>query len=463
VEVGDLEEGQKKVVNLLDDKANPKDDFIDLDIKSYLNFIKQTDVQIGLQMVQSWVYTSDTHRELGGQADAVEKEDGSGLWFIMLSGRMASERTLTELQKSGTGGMTGQPQEVGEMDEKTGAIIRFRISDLEQRKKGGNVRNVNKTQRLAKAMVGLISKENGNDNIRATMVDGVRKDAVYLCGEHLEGQVVKGMKNNYDETMKKVRGFGLTSDEAADIAFTDVFAPAIINNENDWLDALGVSFSMGKQGSSSLINNKDNFGEHVLRIKCRNWEKPNEGYPIEWLTFSGMNGDKGLRAYVAWRAGRGDIDQPGAIRFAEAKLIGENAKGDAAYEEYIKKEDLTDQEASKIRELLEYILGDVSGEMISRYIAEGGDAIVFENEIKVGDRVSKKETLNFDDYLAPRFSEKRNNTDPRVRELLMEIYDGIDIDWTDTRDVDPDAVISGLLLTLRKLSKSEREKLQKKK
>ncbi|MFA6547639.1 MAG: hypothetical protein WCT11_01690 [Candidatus Magasanikbacteria bacterium] len=459
VEVGGLEGQEKQKVDLLDKKNNPRDDFADLDIKSYLAFIKKTDTQVGLQMLQAWVYTSAQHREMGGQAEVVRQTDGT-LIFIPLSGRMASERTLTELQKSGTGGMDGQPQEVGEMDENTGVTVRFRIADLEQRKRGGNIRNVSKSQRLAKAMCGLTSKENGNDNIQAEMIGKEKKKVVYLCGQNLGGKVIDGIGNHYNKTMKAVRGFGLSKDEAADIAFTDVFAPCIVNNENDWLDALGVSFSMGKTGSTSLINNKENFGEHVLRIRCRNWEKSNEGYPIEWMTFTGMTGEKGLRAYVAWRAGRGDIDQAGAVRFADAELIEDNAKGEAKYEEYVKST-INDVEGRKIRELLEYVLGDGGDKLVDRFVANGGETAEFENVIKRGNKVVKKEVLAFDDYLAPRFTEKREAADPRVRELLMEIYDGVDIDWTDTRDVDPEAVIGGLLVMLRKLPKKEREKIQK--
>lgn len=450
------EDGEKKV-DLRDPATNPKDDFKDLDMKSYLKYINKTDVQIALQMLQSWVYTSDGHRELGGQAEAVKKADGSGLFFIPLSGRMASERTLNELQKSDKGGMNGQPQEVGEMDENTGAIVRFRIADLEQRKKGGNIRNVGKTQRLAKAMTGLVSNENAAANIHSDVIDGEVKKAVYLCGRDLEGKVISGIKNHYGKAMKKIRGFELSSDEAADIAFTDVFAPCIINNENDWLDALGISFSMGKQGSSSLINNKDSFGEHVLKIKCKNWKK--EGFPIEWITFTGMTGDNGLRAYVAWRAGRGDIDQPSAARYAEAEAVAREAKGSDKYAEYVIKNKLSDKQASKIKELVSYVLGSEHADKLSQYISEGGEVPTFENKIIRGGRVVRKEMLSFDDFIRGLINKKAEESDHTLRDLLMEIYDGIDIDWNDTSDVDPYAVIDGLLFTLQKLSKEERERL----
>ncbi len=456
--------GKSKRDNLLNEQINPRDDYegFEEDLKSYIKHIKGTDVQIGLQMMDSWRYTSSDHRELGGQAYAVNKSDGSGMWFIPLSGRMASEVTLSDLQKGEKGGMMGQPQEVGEMDEaQTGAVIRFRLADLAQRRKGGDVKNTNKTPRLSKAMLGMVLKEESADQIKTTIntETGGTKSSIYLCGERLDGQIIKGMKAHYDRTMVQTRGFGLTRYEAADLVFTDVFAPCIINNENDWLTALSSIYAIGGSRSSfSLVQNKEKFQDFELIMWCRDIDNEPD-MPITKHTFKGM---KELREYLSKRIQKGHIDQPGVERFASAAAIEANAKPDKGENDFCQDKIKNETQGKKIGELVRYVLGEYATAYLKKYIAKGSGSAtfltVYDKDGKFvpnGETFEGKTNVSFSVLIGQALCELRKRGDSRPAQLLEEVYD---IDFQDPQ-YGEDMAEKGLQSTLEMLSDEERKKI----
>lgn len=462
-EIPSKEEGKKQKIDLQDQMVNPRDDYkdFDKDIKSYLKHTEQTDIQIGLQQLDSWREGVDGHRELGGGAFAVQKADGSRVSFVALSGRMAAAVTLEDLQKGEKGGMMGQPQELGEMDEAaTGAIVRFRLADLAQRRKGGDVRNTGKTARLAKAMLGITLKEDALSQVKTTIKEnGEQKSVIHLCGEKLDGQIIKGMFSHYNKAMMATRGYELTKEEASDLAFTDVFAPCIVNNENDWLTALASTYQIGgARGAFSLVQNKEKFQDFELVITCRDVDDEPE-MPIKEMRFTGMGG---LRTYLSKRIQKGHIDQPGVERFAQSAAIKDNAKADKGENEFFK-DKISDQQGKKIGELIQYVLGEYTPDYLRRYIAKGSEKAtfltVYDKDGKLiprGETAEGQHVTTFPGVLSKACGELRKRNDVKLEQLLEEIYD---VDFTPEENVDQDIVVAGLISTLDNLADAERKKI----
>lgn len=449
-------------------KLNPKDDYQGIDIRKYIKQIKSADVNTGLQMVAIWREESEGHREVGGHASFVKNETIlGGAYYIPLSGRMAAEITYSDLQKSDKGGMMGQPQELGDMDEAaSGAIIRFRLRDLLQRQKGSDVRSTQKLPRVAKAMVGMILPEDAKAHKTTEVVgkdkngDPINKTAVYIAGKEGEpAAIISGMKASHDNYLKKIRGRGLSENEAYDLVFTDVIAPCIINNETDWLSALGDVYQVGgTRGATSLTQNRERFQGFVLNIKCRDMDKP--GHPIEWKPFNGM---AELRAYLYKRVSAGHIDQPGAAKYApvEFKPPTEIQFSQEAANSYAKKI-LTDEEGAEISALLHHLLGGSYKDYIKRYISEGPNAEIFSHLVDADGQIIKKgkggeeqKTGNFAGAIGQILGIRIREDDQKVIESLEKIFDK---DFSSERDLDPMDIAAGLWQTLLNLTNEEDRK-----
>ncbi|MFH1947189.1 MAG: hypothetical protein ABIJ23_03480 [Candidatus Magasanikbacteria bacterium] len=449
--------GEEKIIDINDLEVNPRDDYKDLDINGYLDHIKKSDVQAGLQLMTEWRYQSEGHREIAGQAMLVQvgKLPSDSL-FIPLSGRMAADITLSDLQKQDKSGMNGQPQEVAEIDEeKTGAFIRFNLKDLAQRRRGGDIRQIQKTTRMAKAMCGLTLSEEAYSQIE-TITDEKdekkSKQMIYLCGHDLDGAIITGMKTRYDKPMKKLRGFGLSSDEASDMVMTDVVIPCILNNPNDWLTALSSTYGVGgSKGAQSLLQNREVFQGFELNIMCRNLEK--DGYPIEWKSFKGFNE---LWSYVTGRISKGHIDQPDVDGFVArgAKDISEGVKSENEF--FLNKID--DLQGKNIHNLCQIIFGEETSDYLSEYIKKGTNAsfdkmpgIDAEDDNHPAELDVK---YDFDGIVGMRLEEGLRTEDGQLEAAIEKLYE-IDINT----DTDIPYVIAGLLETLKSISPADRKKI----
>ncbi|KKP59347.1 MAG: hypothetical protein UR53_C0003G0009 [Candidatus Magasanikbacteria bacterium GW2011_GWC2_34_16] len=360
------------VVDLLDNTQNPRDDYKTIDIDAYFDRIKDEDVQIGLQLMAEWRGSSDGHREMAGHS--LQMAYGSGpdeVAYIPLSGRLAEKITMSDLLKQEKNGMNGQPQEIAECDEEAnGTFVRFSLHDLTQRRRGGDIRNVQKTQRMAKAMVGITLTEVAGNYVE-TEIDATtkkEKKKVYIGGKNLEGNAIAGIKARYDESVKRIRGRGLTSKEAADVMVTDILIPCIINNPNDWLTAVATTYGVGgSKGGQSLLNNREVFQDFEIWITGRNMDK--DGGPIEKMCFRGFNE---LMKYVSRRVSAGHIDQAGAKNLVSkaqesldsAKPGDEFTIGDKQPEVY----------GPNIHKILSSLLGAEAREFINKYINKGSSA-----------------------------------------------------------------------------------------
>lgn len=469
-DAGDGGVSASRQINLQSDEVNPIDDYKDIDVASYVRHMKDVDVSIGLQMLNSWRHEIEGHRELAGQALAVRDLDGEGTMYAPLSGRLAAFITLTDLQKREKAGMMGQPQELGEMDEENGAIIRFRLKDLEQRRQGSDIRNVNKTTRLKKAMVGLTLADDATEQktIKVDEKDSKKtKTIIHLCGEDLDSTIIRSMKYHYDKQMEKVRGVGLSKKEAADLAFTDVFAPCIINNPNDWLSALADVYGPigGPRGSTSLLQNSAVFPDFEIELYGRDMNDPDHNYPIKKLRFKGMAGDDGLKNYVSKRVAHGHIDQAAAFRFAAVKTGTESAIVSNEYNSIDRIR--LDQNGEKIGSYLRRILGPHS-----RYVdeykksAEAGNAgfmsIVDPSTGKITEKRGGKKpafvgqtNASFADIVDSVMRPSLLVENSETVNFLESIYD---IDLADS-DIDYLVVLDGFLGILNDLSQEQRNKI----
>jgi hypothetical protein len=253
---------------------------------------------------------------------------------------------------------------------------------------------------------------------------GAVKTNIYLCGKDLDGKIIKGMHAHYDKSMKKIRGAGLTDNEAADIAFTDVFVPCIVNNENDWLNALSKTYQVGGGREGAIVQNKEKFQDFVLNIKCRNLDKPD--MPIEWKTFKGMNE---LREYISRRIILGHIDQPGVERFAVPENIAKNAKEDKGDNEFIR-ETITEDQGKKIGEVLRHVLREYANKYVKKYVNLGGGKATFltildkdNNYIPFGENTEGQTIDTFGDVVGAALLGAVKRGDAVAEQLLGDVYD----------------------------------------
>ncbi len=448
----------EKVIDILSDDINPRDDYKDLDVKGYLEFMKKDEVQAGLQLLAEWRYESDGHREMAGQA--VEIQTGSSpadALFIPLCGRMASRITMSDLLKQDKSGMMGQPQEVAECEEKTtGAFIYFSLQDLAQRRRGGDIRNITKSQRMSKAMCGLTLNEEAYGQIETTVDEKTRKEKkiVYLCGKKLDGNIITSMKTRYNESMKRVRGFGLKDPEAADMVVTDVFIPCILNNPNDWLTAISVAYGVGgNKGAQSLLQNREVFQGFELRIMCRNMDKPPD-YPIEWKTFKGF---LEVQDYIEKRIGAGHIDQPEARGFARRSSKDlTDAKEEQEINEYFLGT-ITDLQGKNIYRVFEAIFGNDTKEVVEKYIKEGVSASLDKYPGKKQKKKGRKPSYDLDNVLGGEVENKLKNEEKGValQEAIRDLYE-----LRETDEIDDEVYLKdGFMQTLQTLSDKERAKI----
>lgn len=442
------------VVDLLDDTQNPRDDYKTIDIDAYFDRIKDEDVQIGLQLMAEWRGSSDGHREMAGHS--LQMAYGGGpdeVAYIPLSGRLAEKITMSDLLKQEKNGMNGQPQEVAECDEEAnGTFVRFSLHDLTQRRRGGDIRNVQKTQRMAKAMVGITLTEVAGNYVE-TEIDATtkkEKKKVYIGGKNLEGNVIQGIKARYDRSVRRIRGRDLSKKEAADVMVTDILIPCIINNPNDWLTAVATTYGVGgSKGGQSLLNNREIFQDFELVIWGRDMDDPPD-YPIKQLEpFRGFND---LMKYVSKRVSAGHIDQAGAKNLvSKAQESLDNAKpgdefsiGDQPPEVY----------GPNIHKILSTLLGDKAGQYIANYI-KNGPSIKIEH-LPEGFKIP----ANLADL------DRSRDFDGIVGLLLNEKYDEVSDDLEKVFGLDEidkenkDIIIGAFIRTLGEITPEDRKKIK---
>lgn len=454
IEDGKKQENESGVVDLRDQTINPRDayDGFDQKLKKYLDFLKRPDTQQRAAVYANWRHTSEGFRVIGAHSYMVDL-DGT-LQYIPISGLMAAKVTLEDLQKGDKGGMNGQPQEVGEMDEaETGAIIRFNMSDLAQRRKGGDVRSIQATPRLMKAMVGLTLKEDATRQVEDYKEEGIVRKKVFLCGEKLDGKVIQGIQAHYRKATEKIRGkgFGLSKEEAADIAFTDVFVPCILNNnENDWLLALAKTY--GLESSTALINRKDfGFPNFEIVITCLNLETDN----IEKQTFKNM---RDLRDYYRERIKRGHVDQPLGDLSKKLDTIGTETKLVTPENIYFK-EKITDIDGKAIFAALEEILGEDYSYLIKNYVNDGLSGavecmVVKGRKLKPGEKKKGRRPVTFDQNLNELLLSLPENL---RRDFLTRVYGNINFEEDEN---DSTVVLNGFIETIRCLTKEDRARIK---
>lgn len=456
-------------------KINPKDSYsgMEEDVRDYLEFIKQN--QHRAELNAHWRFNSAGHRELGGHVFMLELE--GDLCYVPVSGRLASKITLEDLQKAETGGLNGQPQEVGEMDEKnTGAIIRFNLTDLAQRRKGGDVRNIACTQRLAKAMMGLTLADDAYKQIHNIDKEGKKTyKQINLCGKRnkdnfeLDGDcsVIRGIMTHYNGPFKKMRGRGMSKEEAADVAFLDVFAPCILNNPNDWLLALAKTY--GLTGGVALLNKAyADFGDFEVVIYSRDKNDPENG-EIKANTFNNMTE---LWNYVVKRASLGHIDQPTAMLGDLSKKFSDITKDSSKATE---KDFALDGEAyvfNRIKDAnhgrdvcsaLQEVLGEYAPKLLDLYRKNGsefsspamvvnGKVVPFDEKIKGRARKPFKDNLK--DLL-------RTLDDGMRLNFVAKVYFNGDVDQAEEAiGNDLDSAIDGFLDSIMELDDNERQKIK---
>ncbi len=451
-----VEESGKKQINLLDESFNPIDDYHDLNFDEYFSRIKNSNTQAYLQLVGSWRWSSDDFRVMGGHASVVDV-DGSLLW-VPMSGRIAADITLTDLLKKENAGQKGQPQEVGEMDEKkTGAIIRFNIADLKQRNKGGAVRSIAMNPRLAKAMVGLTLGEtpNASEQVEVHPENKDRKD-IFLCGKELDNKIIHGIWAHYNSSVRKMRGRELTKEEAADIACTDVFFPCILNNENDWLTAIATSYGFN---ANTLINNgrEKLFPGFTIQMTCLQLDS--DGNPVEDASGNPIikrqpfNTMKELTDYMWKRVKLGHIDQP------TSGYKRDVAPGHAAPENKYSQDSIDDREGKVYKKIIRKILGVHADNYLTRFINDGNTALpqVINKKgelIGINGKFAGQTTLQFSDLIGEVLSNMPVN---EMVDLLREIFPNMD--EQDIYD-DPTILVQRVVYTLSNLSDSDRKKLK---
>ena len=459
-----------KEVDLLDEQINPRDDYGKIDVKGYLEHIGSIEVQEGLQLLTSWRYESDGHREMAGHALQVNiSSDPTDMLFIPLSGRMAADITLGDLLKQDKSGMNGQPQEVAEIDEeKTGAFIRFNVTDLQQRRRGGGYRDVSKTTRMKKAMCGLVLTEDAYSQIEKSVDESDKNNKVskiYLCGKNLDGQIIHGMKARYDRALVRTRGEKLSAKEASDLVMTDVIIPCVLNNPNDWLSALADTYAVGgNNGSQSLIRNREKFMGFEVHITCRNMEK--DGYPLEDMCFKGYDQ---LEDYICRRIQAGHIDQPNAEGFAQhMKDASKQAAGESD-NEYVKNNlDDAKNDGEKMFQIFESIFGEEADEYVDKYIKEGPTAEFNKlpgreepAQYKKGKKKFPREEAkySFDDIVIKLLREKLTKENGSLIEAINRFFD---IEFGDIDEsLDAVKLINSFSRTVELLSESDRKKIKR--
>ncbi len=486
-----LSEDQKKllrtdVIDLLGQGINPRDSYLFVDVDGYVERVK--DSQAGMQMMGEWRFSSEGHREVGGHAQLLDI-DGGQFW-APVSGRISAHTTLGDLQKQDGKGMKGQPQELGDMDEeKSGAIIRFRLADLAQRRQGSDVRKVDKTQRLAKAMVGLTTSEDALAQTKE--VDG--KKHVFICGEHLTGAIIGGMQYHHDAASKRVRGRSLSKEEASDYVLLDVIAPCILNNPNDWRAAMADTFAVGKKGAQSVLQ-QDSFDGFVLHITCYDPETKKMVKNRPFTSFAE------LLEYIYSRVRLGHVDQPGAeqriqetskmIKTPDAKDEKESKTGNVYFFSEITKEK-GEKMHSLISRLLQNLVNEETDaskdkkinldvdECIGEYIKKGVNAefveIVAKNREKFIKTKKEKATtgadygvldavkiplvsVTFDTLVGEQLKKSLKKDDIGIIELVAGLCDlGTPLDDS----IDVDILLSGIFESIQKLSEEQRKKIIK--
>jgi len=451
------EKGKTSTIDIMDEQTNPRDDYKNLDINGYLKFIQEEKIQAGLQLMAEWRYDSEGHREMAGQA--IEIQVGSSpadALFIPLSGRMAAKITMQDMLKQDKAGMMGQPQEVAECDEeRTGAFIRFNLQDLVQRRRGGDIRNVNKSIRMGKAMCGLTLTEEAFSQIEKVKDEETKKDktVIYICGKNLEGNIIEGMKARYDAPMKRVRGFGLDKKEAADLVMTDVIIPCVLNNPSDWLEALAKAYSVGgNKGAQSLLQNREVFQGFELRVMCRDMNDP-PNFPIRLQTFKGF---LGLQEYIEKRISHGHVDQPEAAGFAKrSKEDLSGAKEEKTENEYYLST-ITDLQGSKIYNIFGAIFGEKANEYVAKYIKNGISAEIILDHGEKEKVIDKAKPIDLDSLFFGELCKLLKAENADAESAIEDLYE---IELKD--DTDVDFIIRGLQTTMADLSNKDRKKIRK--
>lgn len=448
-----VEGGGEVVIDLRNKSANPRDDYQTIDIKGYKKCIEKA--QTGLTLMGSWRFDSPGHREIAGHSFLV-KVEGKIMWLPM-SGEIAQNITMEDMQKTNEpkAGLGGQPQEIGDMEEsKTGAIVRFRAKMLRQRRVGVTPSQMagSTSRRLAKAMLGFtlkddpkVVREGGHD----------QKVTITLGTTESNGAALKGIKLHYDKARGDIGLPPLTEGEAADLLFTDVFAPCILNNEKDWLLAIQKTFSVSQVNT---IANQTNvpWKDFVLKIQCRDISKEGVRGDIILKTFTSANE---LLDYAYLRAEVGDIEQDGNVDLSEQRKrkAAEAERKRAAIEHF----DATS--AKQYTETINFLLGKDYESYLSDFIS--GDKEKFlEIRDKKGKRIPAgtdspgRKEVSFIDILNKEI-EWNKDRDGLIR-LLKEIFP-----WMpETPDNDDDdtfeAVVSDFLDVLDGLTPADKQKLK---
>ena len=460
-----IDEGQKKIeVDFRDNKLNPYDDMSDIDIDSYMARVLDTNTQNSLQLNDSFRYTSDGHREMAGHA--LQMQYGSYFGetaFMPLSGLMANKITMGDLLKQEKNGMMGQPQEIAECEEdQTGAFIRFNLVDLQQRQRGGDIKNTQKTQRMSKAMVGLTLLENAKSQIKTVLDPDTKKDKylIHIGGKNLDGKIIKGMQLRYKESSLAVRGRELNEKEAADIVLTDVLIPCVANNPNDWLTAVVKTYGVGgKKGSQTLLNDRDAFQDFEIVLWGRDMTKPPD-YPIVKLPpFKGFNS---LWKYMCQRIDAGHVDQPGIENYVSKVSEAIKSFEDIGENDYYK-EKIDASEGANLYKVLESILGKSSQKHIAEYI-KNGPSTLFQ---RWPDGTGKKTIdmpgarMDFDGMLLCLLEEKilKEPQDPNVVDAMETFYD-MEEEFEKQVGGDNKFFVRGFMATIQSLGDKDRKKIK---
>ncbi|MFA6423878.1 MAG: hypothetical protein WCV83_01025 [Candidatus Magasanikbacteria bacterium] len=384
---------EKEVVDLR--AMCPVDDMKDFSFDAYIAKIKK--YQIGFQ----W---------LGGLRDqAVSKmhtENGSHTLFVE-SGRitaygfkeylwmptctsMTIADARTDVPKSSISTRAkGHVHEVGQFDELTGTSVGFDPALLKIHRGEIGVRDHNQTNaRMNHAAVGLGQKEDIEVQEKEVTINGKpRKMSVAVIGNSRRGSIYKGMHDTYDEGMERIRGFGLTDQEADDLIFTRVIAPFIYNNSMDWLmcfaKAAGSNF--GYSPEKAVVKGGQNWSEYgkdgfCVAIPCKDGDsKTGLKYFFDYNE---------LIEYVNQRIAdnevRGILKTQKIQEFAglTEKQVKE-ATEDSGYEDAEDELELTSEKERLIFEIFRDIFGSDLSKVLEEYKRNGlGANVVFGGSTK---------------------------------------------------------------------------------
>lgn len=424
------------------------DNLDNIDIDDYIKTVKRH--RVGFETLEEFRYASENHRENAGHAFKVVMADGSGI-TIPISGRMAAEVTAADMRK-GSKGAGGHPHEVGDINEDTGTMVRYRYRDLRTNRR--ELTDANKhgqtNSRFARMAMGLDSEGVGME-----VGEEEGKKVIYLGGKlgeddkKIPSRMVAGMHAHHDKIRKLAQLDALTDKQAADLFMTDVIAPIFLNNEDDWLMCLASVYNVGGTKSSitkkSILTKKkpaDLWEDFELKIVCKDFDKP--GNPIGEVTFTGF---RQLKDYIMRRFNNGEIDQ---------KIDISVSKDEIADDKHKPKETLDATEIEAAKSLLIVVLGAEASAIIDKYI-KCNDPKTLEVTTKIGakDVTSRKVSLN--QILLEEIENLRNN-DPLLLSSNLNKFLGEGIDPDDEEDIL--SAINAFVDSLMALSKEDRKKFK---